>query len=44
MRMFRGKTLEEDINYIWKQHGLQVMEESVHDNTWTIKARRIVYD
>lgn len=46
-------TLEEDIQNIWKEHGLEVTEESVEPEVlitsddgkaitiWTIKARRI---
>ena len=39
-------TLEEDIQKIWEEHGLEVTEETVTSDkaitTWTIKARRIV--
>ena len=39
-------TLEEDIQNTWKEHGLEVTEETVTSDkaitTWTIKARRIV--
>ena len=38
-------TLEEDIQKIWEEHGLEVTEEIVKADkgitTWTIKARRI---
>lgn len=33
-------TLEQDIQYIWKQHGLRVTSEEVENNTWTIRAVR----
>jgi len=36
------RTLEQDIAWIWKLHGLEVIEEKVeHGDTWIIKAKPI---
>ena len=39
-------TLEEDIQKMWEEHGLEVSEETVTSDKgitiWTIKARRII--
>ena len=34
------RTLEEDIQYIWKKHGLKVIKERVIGDEWIIKAVR----
>jgi len=34
------RTLEEDIVWIWKLHGLEVIEERFEKDTWIIKAKR----
>lgn len=35
------RTLEEDINWIWKLHGLKVIKEEVSRDKWIITAKRI---
>ena len=35
------RTLEQDIVWIWKLHGLKVIEEVFKNNTWKIKAEEL---
>lgn len=35
------RTLEEDIVEIWREHGWEVIEENVKENTWCITAKRL---
>ena len=35
------RTLEQDIIWIWKLHGLEVIEERFEKDTWMIKANRV---
>ena len=34
------RTLEQDIVWIWKLHGLEVVEERFEKDTWIIKTKR----